>query len=227
MSLDPVVDGVWLSRFPLSMLGMKLGRNVTLLLLSSGQSVIHSTAPFAPNDVEAILSVGEPGWLVEGTNFHDTYSREGTAAFPELPYLVPDGFAVPKGAQTKPILPMPTDWDGEIDVIRIAGMPKINEHVFFHRASETLVVSDLLFNLTDEYDRRTRTLFRWLSGVKEHPGSSRLFRFLVKDRVAFETSLGEILAMPFENLLPGHGTPIIGHARERLGNVFADLGYAV
>ena len=227
MSLEPVAENVWLSRYPLSMAGMKMGRNVTVLRLSSGRSLIHSTAPFTPSDVKAISYVGEPGWLVEGTNFHDTYAREGVSAFPELPYLVPHGFVAPKGVETNPILPSPNEWEGEIDAIQISGIPKINEHVFLHRASKTLIVSDLLFNLTNDYDRRTRTLFRWLSGVKEHPGSSRLFRFLIKDRAAFEQSLRVILAMPFENLIPGHGTPIVGQAREQLGNVFSELGYAV
>ncbi len=227
MSPEPVAAGVWLRHFPLSMLGMKMGRNVTVLKLSSNRTVIHSTAPFTSKDVAEISSVGEPGWLVEGTNFHDTFAREGASAFPGIPYLVPDGFGIPAGVEKRAILPAPTDWEGEIKVVRVAGMPKINEHVFLHRSSETLVVSDLLFNLTDDFDQRTRTLFRWLSGIEKHPGSSRLFRFLVKDRAAFEGSLREILSLEFENLVPGHGKPIVGQARERLGNVFADLGYAV
>lgn len=226
MILEPIADGVWLRRFPLSMMGMKLGRNVTVLQLASRRTIIHSTAPFRPTDLEAINAVGAPKWLVEGTNFHDTCVREGSAAFPDLPYLVPEHFPTPRGISTRPLLPAPEEWIGEIEVIKVGGMPRINEHVFFHRAARTLVVCDLIFHLTGAYDPRTRTLFRWLSGVKEHPGSSRLFRMLIKDRDAFTDSLRKILALDFAILIPGHGTPIMGQAKDQLARVFRKSGFA-
>ena len=72
-----------------------MGRVVTLLRLESGKVVIHSTAEITQEQVEEIRELGEPGWLVEATCFHDTCAKEGRKAFPDIPYLVPPGF---KGA---------------------------------------------------------------------------------------------------------------------------------
>ncbi len=58
---------------------------VTLIRLRSGKLVIHSTAPFTPEDVAAIRALGEPGWLLDGILRHDTFANEGREAFPGIP----------------------------------------------------------------------------------------------------------------------------------------------
>ena len=41
----------------------------------------------------------------------------------------------------------PEAWKNEIEQVLVGGMPKVNETVFLHRASDTLIIADLLFNL--------------------------------------------------------------------------------
>src|SRR4051812_13144867 len=89
----PLAKNLWLLAYPLKMLGADLRRNVTLIRLHSGKLVIHSTAPFTPEDVAAIRALGEPGWLLDGILRHDTFAKEGRAAFPDIPYLAPEGFS--------------------------------------------------------------------------------------------------------------------------------------
>ena len=110
--------------------------------LRDGRLVIHSTAPFQPEDVSAIGRFGQPGWLVEATLMHDTFARAGREAFPKLPYLAPAGFAQATGLTTRPLLPPPDEWKNEIDLLEIEGLRWPNEHVFFHRASRTAIVGD-------------------------------------------------------------------------------------
>lgn len=225
--LESLADGLWLARFPFSTAGIELGRNVSILRLSSGKTIVHSTAPFTPEDVAEIQSVGDPGWLLDATNFHDSYAEEGNASFPGLPYLVPDGFPAPDGVATESLASTPEEWRDDVDVVRIKGIPKINEHAFYHRPSKALVVCDLVFNMSEKKDRWTRWMLRFVSGIDNRPGNSRLFRSTIKDRDAFSESLCEILELDFEILVPGHGQPIVGNAREVVGEIFSDLGYEV
>lgn len=206
---------------------MSIGRNVTVIRLGSGELVVHSTAPFSPEDVAEIAALGTPAWLVEATNFHDTFASPGVAAFPDLPYLVPPGFRSPKGCRTFPLVSPPEAWRNEIEVLPIGGMPKVNEHALFHKPSRTLIVADLLFNLPPAGGLWTRVGLRAVSGIRNHPGNSRLFRAMIRDRSAFEGSLAKLLSLDFDRLVVAHGDPLDGNARERAATVFRDLGYAV
>lgn len=225
--MDSLSENLRLLRYPLNPGGMKMGRNVSVMRLSTGKLIIHSTARFAPSDLEALRDWGEPSWMVEATNFHDTLARAGVAAFPDLPYLTPSGFPLARKLNAVSLESIPSEWEGEVDVIRVEGMPKINEHVFFHRDSKTLIVADLIFHIPDSAGWFTHAFLGVISGIRQHPGSSRMFRFMVKDRAAFEVSLKNILDLDFERIVVGHGEPIETNAKETLSGIFRELGYAV
>ena len=115
-------------QYPLRAFGIDFRRCVTLLRLADGRVVIHSSAPFTAEDVAAIRRFGVPSWLVEATLMHDTFARRVRAVFPDIPYLAPDGFAKLTGVPTRSLYPPPSDWAGEIEVLKIEGLRKINEH---------------------------------------------------------------------------------------------------
>jgi hypothetical protein len=73
--------GVW---------GLIFQRNVTLLRLPDRRLIIHSTAPFEPEDVIAIRRFGEPARLVEATLSHDTFAKGGAGGF-RAPVLLHSG----------------------------------------------------------------------------------------------------------------------------------------
>ena len=101
--------------FPWRTLGIDFRRNVTLLRLGDGRVLVHSTAPFTPQDITLIRRFGEPTWLVDATLMHDTFAKQGRAALPSIPYLAPDGFEKASGIATQSLSSPPSDWAGEID----------------------------------------------------------------------------------------------------------------
>ncbi len=131
MEWREIAPGVAVMRYPLRAFGIDFRRCVTLLRLADGRVVIHSSAPFTAEDVAAIRHFGIPSWLVEATLMHDTFARPVSAVFPDLPYLAPDGFAKLSGVPTRPLYPPPSDWAGEIEVLKVEGLRKINEHALF------------------------------------------------------------------------------------------------
>src|SRR5687768_14199905 len=169
--MEKLAENLWVLRFPLSMIGIQEGRTVTIFRLSSGDLVIHSTAPFSPEDVETIAAVGRPAWLLDATLFHDTYADPGRAAFPALPYLAPARFPV-KSGPVRPLTDLPAEWSPELEVLQLEGMPRVREHLFFHRPSRTLVVADLVFNFDRHAPLWTRAFFRYAAGLRHYPGVS-------------------------------------------------------
>jgi hypothetical protein len=218
-------DDLVLVSFPWRTLGIDFRRNVTLLRLSDGRLVIHSTAPFTEGDVAAIRGFGEPAWLIEATLLHDTFAKEGRAALPGLPYLAPDGFANGSGVLTGSLCPPPSDWEGEIDVFKIDGVKK-NEHVLFHRRSRTLVVADLFFSLPPETRGWPRFFARHIMRLPRLFGISAFFRLTISDRRAFERSVNVLLDLDFDKVVVAHWEPLLSAAKPSVEQALRDFGFA-
>ncbi|HSU86390.1 MAG TPA: hypothetical protein VLI42_06620, partial [Chthoniobacterales bacterium] len=197
-SWQQITDDVAVLQYPLRAFGIDFGRNVTLLRLRDGRLVIHSTARFTPEDVAAIRRFGEPAWLLDATRMHDTFAREARLALPAIPYLAPDAL---KGVPTIPLLPPPFDWKGEIEVLKIDGLRKIDEHAFFHRASRTLLLADLLFHFPPQTRGWPRFFVRHVMRLPRLIGISAFFRLMIRDREAFRRSMASVLGCDFDRVI--------------------------
>ncbi len=66
-------------------------------------------------------------------------------AFPSSTYLVPQGFPGAENLSAQTLNSAPAGWEGELERLKIGGIPKLQEHAMFHVPSRTLIVADLLF----------------------------------------------------------------------------------
>ena len=219
-----LAENLWIKSYPLSVLGTNHGRIVTLLRLRSGRLVVHSMAPFSPAQVNELRDLGQPGWLVEAMLLHDTYARKGRDAFPEVPFLAPPGFSEAVGFPTLSLLPAPDEWAGEIEVIELSGAPRLREHVFVHIPTRSLIVADLIFNFSPDEHGWERFFHRNIAGFKRYPGMSRIFRFCIKDRVAFQASISKIMSADFDRIIVGHGNVIERDGKPLLKQALTDAG---
>lgn len=211
-------------QYPLRVLGAQLGRTVTIVRLRSGELIIHSTAPFAPEDVKQIHALGKPSWLMDVTLMHDTCACTGRAAFPDLPYFVPEGFPG-KDAPLQSLRNPPATWANEFEILPVEGMPRVQEYLCYHRPSRTLIVGDLVFNFGPGATPWTRFFFLKLGGVKQFPGISRLYRMSIRDREAFRSSMNRILEWDFDRVIAGHGDIIECGGKGKLQAALAAIGF--
>lgn len=222
--ITQLADDIWFFPYELKVLGIDIRRNVTLIRLKSGRLIIHSTAKFSQQDIEKIREIGEPGWIVEGMIDHDTFSTEGRVAFPEIPFFAPEGFQDRVDFPVETLNSPPTEWSDEIEVIAIKGIPKMAECVFFHHASGTLIVCDLLFHFPEFSSLWEKMLLMPALGFHPAPGFSQRVKMSIKDRVAFGGSLEEILALPIQRVIPGHGVVLEKDAKVKARNTFERSG---
>ncbi len=221
----PLAENLWLLAYPLKLLGADLRRNVTLIRLRSGKMVIHSTAPFSPDDVAAIRTLGEPGWLLDGILRHDTFAKEGRLAFPGIPYLAPEGFSEMVGFATTTIVPPPIEWDGELLALEIQGAPKARDTALFHVPSRTLILTELIFNFGGDEPIWTELLLHVAVGGEHHPGMPRPVKAGVKDAAAFQSSLATIIGWDFDRVIVGHGDVIEKDGKAKLRTALAAAGF--
>jgi len=223
--MKALAENLWILPYPLRLLGGNLGRAVTIVRLTSGELLIHSTGPFTPGDVGEISGVGKPSWLIDVMLRHDTFSKRGREAFPGLPFLAPEGFSKVVGFPTEPLIPAPAAWGNEVEVLRLEGIPSMEEHAVFHRPSRTLIVADLLFNFGAHVSPWTRFLVLCAVGAKHHPGMSRPFRMAVKDKAAFERSVRALLEWDFDRIIVGHGEVVESGGKRQLRDALKRAGF--
>ncbi len=222
--MKQLADNLWFLQYELSLLGADLHRNVSVLRLGSGDLVIHSTGPFTPEDVAAIRALGTPRWMMDVMMRHDTFAKQGVEAFPEAVYLGPEGFSEVVGFPVKPLINQP-EWHGELEVLPLAGVPSMKEHVVFHSPSRTLIVADLFFDFGPDESAWTNFLMLLAVGKHHHPGVPRPLRMSVKDKEAFQGSLATMMAWDFDRLIPGHGDVIDTGAKSRVAEALKTAGF--
>lgn len=220
-----LAENLWLLSYPLKMLGADLRRNVTVIRLRSGQLIVHSTAPFTREDVATIRSLGEPAWLLDGVLRHDTFAKEGRAAFPSIPYLAPPGFSESADVLTEPIVPAPAEWAGEVVAIEIGGAPDARDTALLHIPSRTLILTELLFNFGDE-PVWTELILRVAVGSQHHPGMARPYKAGIKDETAFKDSIKTILSWNFDRVVVGHGDVIERDGKAKLRAALEAAGFS-
>ena len=175
----------------------------------------------------AVTALGEPAYLVEALAKHDTYAKEGRAAFPGIPYYAPEGFTEASGVPSEPLANPPAAWQGELDVQVLAGQATMAEYVMLHRASRTLIVADLVFNIEGDAPTLTKLVSPLLQtgAGPEGTGMPRPEKMGVKDAEAFKGSLATILAWDFDRVIVGHGKPIETDGKRRLQAALSEAGF--
>jgi hypothetical protein len=205
--LQPVATNLWVINFPLRVGGLHLGTRTTVVRLASGGLWLHSPGPLQPELVTAVIALGPVQALVAPNALHYLSLAQNVHAFPHATVYVspalPAKLKLPFSHEVLSDDP-PTLWRDEISQHLVGGIPKLQEVVFLHRASRTLVLTDLAFHIRHSDSWFTR-LFMRLNGAYGHFGPSRIFRSMVKDRAAFRASLNRMQEWDFNRVIVSHG----------------------
>jgi hypothetical protein len=114
-------------------------------------------------------------------------------------------------------------WRGQLEQQVFRGAPVLNEVIFFHPASRTVIFTDLVFNLPASA-RRSAPMFFWLLDAAGKFGPHRLIRArAIRDRAAAHQSVDRILKWDFERVILSHGDVVNAGGKERVASAFAYL----
>lgn len=161
--------------------------------------------------------------IVAPNLFHNLGVSRATKQFPQAKLWGADGFKEKLPQFEWAALDSSWPYADQLAPFKIDGMPGVNEVVFFHRASRSLIVTDLCFNYTTGKGFGYWLFFN-LFGTYRKFAVSRLYKTMIKDKAAFCASMQKIMALEFENILLPHGDHIIGMAKEKLTQALKKRG---
>ncbi len=203
MSLQAVAPDLFVVDHPLRVGGLALGTRTTVVRRADGTVVVISPGPLDDDDAAAIGALGPVRALVAPNLLHHLYLAAACARFAEAALHAPAGIA--RKQPSLRIAGPPAAVAGpDLAAIDVGGMPKLDETLFVHRPSRTLIATDLVFNLRPPAPWLTRTFMRFNGGFDRF-GPTRICRSLVKDRAAAAASVERALAVGLDRVIVAHG----------------------
>lgn len=208
-------------------MGMPLGRQIVVVRLPAGGLWVHSPIPLTDDLRRELAALGKVRHVVAPNLWHDECLREFQAEHPDALFHAAPGLAARRrdvrfGAE---LSDQPhADWADVLDQHLVRGMPAMNETVFFHRPSGSLIVADLVFNLGPPSESWWFAQVMRMYGAWGRFGPTRLERLMMRDRAAVRASIERVLEWRFDRVIVGHGRNVEEEARARFRAAFAFLG---
>lgn len=207
--IERLDEGLWVAPAPLKFMGLHLGTRMTVVRLSDGDLWVHSPIALTPELRAEVDALGRVKHVVAPSLFHHMFAGDWHAAYPEASLWGPAALARKrKDLNLTSTLEQASaaPWAAELVPLHIDGC-MLDETVFVHPRTHTLVASDITENFTTSPHWMTRAYLK-LGGVHGKVGWSRFLRFVYRDRAAARRSIDELLKRDFDRIVLAHGDVI-------------------
>lgn len=209
-----LAPGLHVVERPQSFMGLELGARMSVLQLEGGL-LVHSPVGVDPG---LLAPLGTLRWALSPNLFHHLYlgswMEAGAVAY------APPGLAEKRpDLKLDHLVEQPCEPFGpEVRLIPLKCFAMTEEIALLHRPSGSLILTDLLFNLSEELPLTTRAAFACLCA---YPGckTSLLERVGMKRAVAREEIAG-LLDLDFDRLIMAHGEVVERGGKAALAAAF-------
>ncbi len=227
--LNKIADNLWtVDGDAVPFFGMPYTTRMTVILLPSGELWIHSPLQLSDQLSRDISALGEVKYLVAPNKLHHLFLADWIARYPEVHCYAAPGLVKkrPDIRFTKELGMRPeAPWSKEIDQTIFLGSPGMQEVVFFHHGSNTLILADLIENFTPaSFNWWQRPLAKF-AGILAPRGKMPIdwrFSFIFGKKEA-RKSLAIIIKWKPEIIVISHGECIWEHGEEFLKKSFSWL----
>lgn len=227
--LKPMGENIWIvDGEQISFYGLPFTTRMTVIRLSNGKLLIHSPIPLTNTIKEDLDALGEVSYLISPNKIHYYYIGDFQKSYPDAVTYASPG--VRERAEKYKVAirwdrdldsPDPHAWEPEIQQVILRGSRFMEEVIFYHKASQTLIVTDFIENFEQEkIPFLLRLLARIGGALAPHGGLTRDQRLTYWGRKnMLRESLTKIQAFDFEQIILAHGKCITENARAEFSRV--------
>ncbi|MBZ9849082.1 DUF4336 domain-containing protein [Mesorhizobium sp. CA14] len=203
------MDGPWIG-FGVGPFEFPFTTRMTVIRLRNGDLILHSPVALTPALRSAVELLGPVRFLVAPNSLHYWWVPDWKAAIPKAEVLAVRGLrerAKRPIAVDRLLVGRGSPWPAEIDLLVVRG-GVLTEAVLFHRASLTLILTDLIENFEPGriHSRFLRLLVR-LAGAADPDGKAPIDMRLsfFHRRRALRAAVHQMLAWHPERVIIAHG----------------------
>ncbi|MCE7949556.1 MAG: DUF4336 domain-containing protein [Xanthomonadales bacterium PRO7] len=192
-----------------SFAGFPYPTRMALARLSDGGVWVWSPIALTPQLADAVQAIGPVRHIVSPNKLHHLFLPAWAEHWPHAQLHAPPGLARKKKAlhfESELGNEPPSAWQQDIDQVVFGGSFAMNEVVFFHRASRTAIVGDLIQRFPAASVSGWKGWVMKLGGlVGEHGGTPPDWRASFLRHGPARAALHKVLAWNPQRLLIAHG----------------------
>lgn len=217
-----VPDAIWVTERPVWFSGVRQRARTTVVRLSGGALWVHSSCTPTDDVCAALDALGEVRWIVVPNRWHHLQAPATAARYPNAMVVGP------KSAQSRnPQVRLTAGTEDptyvrstpELMPIQLRGVPFLDETVFFHSGSGSLIAADLLMSACARDHWTSRMAGRFLG----HYGKVRTppdVRWHTRASAAVAQSIAQLCALPLQRILVAHADPITDRPIQQLADAW-------
>ncbi|MEM6838951.1 MAG: DUF4336 domain-containing protein [Cyanobacteria bacterium P01_C01_bin.120] len=214
--LDEVAANLWTATQSLRFLGFEVGCRMTVVRLPSQALVLISPLPLKNGDRLRLDALGTVSHIIAPNRFHHLHFGAAQALYPQAQTWGALGLLEKRpDLEFDHTLDQPGQFEETLHYLPFRGFSSIlptgiqtvNETVFWHQPSGTMILTDIAYNFDDTFPFSTRLAAQVL-GTYQSLRPSWLEKWGSRDKTVVEKSIRQVLAWDFDRVLPGHGSII-------------------
>ena len=196
---------------------------MTVIRLTNGELVVISPIQVNNATIQQLNEIGDVKHIIAPNLFHYLFLSNFKAIYPKAKL-----YATPDLKSKRPEISIDQVFEsdrknflGEIEYLLFdgfetfvpSGASPLREYVFFHCASQTLILTDTAFHFDESFPLITQLAARVIGGYKKLR-QSLLERFATREKEQVKQSVQKVLQWDFTRIIVAHGS-IVEHNAKR------------
>lgn len=228
--LREIDRNIWVGERQFKFLGLEVGTRMTVIRLDNGELIIISPIDVDEITLQQINELGNVTTIIAPNCYHHLFLNNFKSIYPNAEIWVAPGLDLKRPDIKSDRIFNECGKVGnsnEIEYLLFAGFQTLgignsgilNEIVFWHRESQTLILTDTAFHFDVSFPWQTRLIAKVLGGDRSLE-PTLLEKLASRDKERVKQSIQKVLCWDFERVIMAHGSII-----ERDGKRQLQAGY--
>lgn len=223
-SLREIASNIWVKEQPFKYFGLEVGTRMSIVRLTHNKLVLISPVKLDNQAIAEINKLGTVTYIIAPNLFHYLYLQDCQNIYPEASVITAPGLKTKKPEIKSDYIFTEDEinFNGELEYLLFAGFQVfmlttfsiVNEIVFYHPESQTLILTDTAFNFDRSFPLVTQFASR-IIGCYEQLRPSILEKIATRDKEQITASVNKLLQWDFQRVIMAHGTIVEENAREK------------
>ncbi|MGK7891098.1 MAG: DUF4336 domain-containing protein [Leptolyngbyaceae cyanobacterium] len=223
MMLREVDQNIWVAEQTLRYLGLSVGTRMTVIRLENSELVVIS--PIKANDaiVSQLAEIGVVRHIIAPNLYHYLFAADFKSLYPDATFWAAPGLDTKKpelsidktieGNTGKLLSGLEFIFFNGFRVLGLNGVDSLNECVFFHASSRTLILTDVAFHFDESFPTITQFATKLLGGYKRLEPS--VLEWIATDKELVKKSVEKVLTWDFKRVIVAQGSIVEQNGKEK------------
>jgi hypothetical protein len=222
--LRKIDQNIWIAEQPLRYFGLSVGTRMTVIRFTNGELAVISPIEIDDKTTEQLNHLGNVKYIIAPNLFHHLFLSKFKAYYPQAKVYAVSGLKIkiPEILIDQALDDNDEIILGELEYLLFEGLQTflpsgasdLNEYVFFHAESQTLILTDTAFYFDESSPMTTQLLFKMMGGYKKlRP--SLLEQLGTQDQEKVKQSVQKVLRWDFKRVIVAHGNIVEHDAKKQ------------